>query len=152
MFFESAPFVLIFSVYIYYRSSILNVAVHFNSSLTNRVQVRRTIGIWSTRIHRRFSIFQIQFVFIHTRSWENIKPNKSIAFSYWCNKNYKKYFLTNEREKNWQENKSVSCSNQHNAKVHPEIENLENLGLCKGQDNNTAKFGKRNTRKNLIYQ
>lgn len=52
--------------------------------------------------------------------------------------------LTDIGEKNRQENEPVSGSEQDNAQVHAEVEDLENLTLREAQHENTAEFGERN--------
>ena len=56
--------------------------------------------------------------------------------------------LTNIRKKHRQKDETMSSSKKYNSKIHAEIKDLENLTLCKAQDENAAKLGERDAREN----
>lgn len=60
-----------------------------------------------------------------------------------------KLLFTDKGEQDGQEDKAVSGANQHNSQVHPEIEDLENLRLGKGQNDDASEFGQSNARQDL---
>ena len=45
----------------------------------------------------------------------------------------------------------MRSTNNHNSKEHSKVVNLEDLGMCKSQDNDSTKFRKRYARQNLKY-
>ena len=57
--------------------------------------------------------------------------------------------LTYVAEKNGQDDESVCGADQHDAQVHTEVENLEDLGLGEGQDHDAAELGQRDAGQHL---
>ena len=56
---------------------------------------------------------------------------------------------TDKGEEHWQEDESVSGTDQHDAQVHAEVKDLENLRFGKCQDDNASKLGQCDTRQDL---
>lgn len=66
-----------------------------------------------------------------------------------CESGVSHWLLTDVAEQHRQEDEAVRGSQQHNGQVHPEVEDLEDLGLGKGQHNDTPELRQRDPTENL---